>query len=384
MRINCGVWRYHPVRKQFEIVAHGTTNPWGLDFNDHGEAFITNCVIGHLWHVIPGAHYQRMHGKDYNPHVYGLLGACSDHLHWGGGKWTSSRGGQGIHSLAGGGHAHSGAMVYLGDNWPRKYRGTVMTCNLHGNRVNHDLLHRQGSGYVGKHAKDFLLANDPWFRGLELKYGPDGAVYVTDWSDTGECHERDAHGSHHDSGRIYKITHGQPKSMAGLDLAKKTNRELAALQLHRNDWHVRHARRLLHERAAAGDSMQDARQALAETFQSNPDVTRKLRAMWALRVTGGADAPWLLKQLEHPDEYVQAWAIRFLCEDKNPSDAALEKFLRLGKESKSALVRLYLASALQRIPLGKRWGLARALLAHEEDATDQNLPLMLWYGVEPL
>ena len=55
--------------------------------------------------------------------------------------------------------------------------------------INHDRLERQGSGYVARHEPDFLMANDPWFRGLELKYGPDGAVYITDWYDTGECHE---------------------------------------------------------------------------------------------------------------------------------------------------------------------------------------------------
>ena len=51
--INCGVWRYHPTRRVFEAVAHGTTNPWGLDFDGYGEAFITNCVIPHLFHVVP-------------------------------------------------------------------------------------------------------------------------------------------------------------------------------------------------------------------------------------------------------------------------------------------------------------------------------------------
>ncbi len=97
-------------------------------------------------------------------------------------------------------------MIYLGDNWPDEYRNSLFTCNIHGNRVNHDLLERHGSGYVGKHAPDFLLANDAWFRGVSLTYGPDGRVYVIDWSDTGECHENDAHGAHHDSGRIYKIS----------------------------------------------------------------------------------------------------------------------------------------------------------------------------------
>ena len=93
-------------------------------------------------------------------------------------------------------------MVYLGDNWPDAYRNRVFMCNLHGNRVNHDMLERHGSGYVAHHGKDFLFANDPWFRGLSLQYGPDGGVFVTDWPDTGECHNYDRV---EPSGRIYKV-----------------------------------------------------------------------------------------------------------------------------------------------------------------------------------
>jgi len=91
----------------------------GLDFDEYGQIFITNCVIHHLWHMVPGAHTKRMFGQDPNPHSYGLLESCADHIHWAGGPWQSSRGGQGEHSVTGGGHAHAGAMVYLGDNWPR-------------------------------------------------------------------------------------------------------------------------------------------------------------------------------------------------------------------------------------------------------------------------
>ncbi len=112
--IDCGVWRYHPTRHVFEAFAHGTTNPWGLDFDEHGEMFITNCVIKHIFHVVPGGHYVRMFGEDLNPYCYGLMESCADHIHWAGDNWTSSRGGKGAHSDAGGGHAHAGALILPG------------------------------------------------------------------------------------------------------------------------------------------------------------------------------------------------------------------------------------------------------------------------------
>ena len=381
--INCGVWRYHPTRAVFEAVAHGTTNPWGLDFDDMGEAFITNCVIPHLFHVVPGAHFQRMFGEDMAPHSYALLETCADHIHWAGGLWTDSREGKGKHGEAGGGHAHIGAMIYLGDNWPEAYRNDVFTCNIHGKRINRDRLEPRGSSYVARHDPDFLMANDAWFRGLELKYGPDGAVYMTDWYDTGECHENDADGAHRENGRIYKIAYGAPKPVT-VDLAGVDDETLAQLQLHHNDWYVRTARLILQERAAAGRDLSKAHHLLRTILAENADVTRRLRAAWALHASGGLDERTALAMLDQPSEHVRAWGVRLLCDAGAPSPAALTRFAQLAKADPSQKVRLSLASALQRLPLEERWSVAEPLASHKEDASDATLPLMIWYGVEPL
>jgi putative membrane-bound dehydrogenase-like protein len=381
--INCGVWRYHPTRKVFEAVAHGTTNPWGLDFDDLGEAFITNCVIPHLFHVVPGAHFQRMYGEDLVPHLYDLMESCADHLHWAGGRWQDSREGRGKTGEAGGGHAHVGAMIYLGDNWPDSYRNDVFTCNIHGRRINRDHLERRGSSYVARHEKDFLMANDPWFRGLELKYGPDGAVYMTDWYDTGECHENDADNAHRENGRIFKIVHGTPRRVQ-VDLARESDEALAAMQLHHNDWYVRTARRLLGERSAAGRDLSQANRALREIMTGNPDVSRRLRALWALNVTGGLDEKARFALLDDSSEHIRAWGIRLACDAATPTPAAVSKFAEMARNEKSPKVLLSLASALQRLPLEVRWQVAEPLASHKEVVSDRVLPLMIWYGIEPL
>lgn len=381
--LNCGVWRYHPTRGEFEAVAHGTTNPWGLDFDDYGEAFITNCVIPHLFHVVPGSHFQRMFGQDINPHSYGLISSCADHIHWAGGDWTDSRGGKGKHGEAGGGHAHVGAMIYLGDNWPDRYRNSVFTCNVHGHRVNNDSLEPRGSSYVAKHQKDFLFANDEWFRGMELKSGPDGGVFVTDWTDTGECHETDGDVAHRENGRIYKVTYGKPTG-AAVDLARLDDQELARLQTHKNEWHVRQSRLVLQERAAAGRDMKAVHQTLWKLFENEASVPRKLRALWTLQATAGASEADLLRMLAHESEYVRGWAVRFLGEQKNLSSGALERLVASARQEQSPRVRLQMAALLQRLAPATRWALAEALVTHAEDASDAYLPLMTWYGIEPL
>jgi putative membrane-bound dehydrogenase-like protein len=383
--INCGVWRYHPTRQVFEVVAHGTTNPWGIDFDDHGETFITNCVIPHLFHVVPGAHFQRMFGQDFNPNLYGLLETCADHIHWAGGRWQDSREGQSHlrHSEAGGGHAHVGAMIYLGDNWPDRYRNSMYTFNIHGHRVNHDSLERKGSSYVARHLPDFLMGNDTWFRGLELKYGPDGAVFFTDWSDMGECHEADADNAHRENGRIYKLSYEGAKPVR-VNLAGSSDEELARLQLHKNDWYVRTARGLLQERAAAGSDMSKANQILRPILASSTETTRRLRALWALNATGGLEPNGLLGLLDDRDELVRGWAIRLLADGEAASPGAIDRFVSLARSESSPRVLLNLASALRRIPVKDRWPLAEALAAAPVDRSDPMLPLMVWYGIEPL
>jgi putative membrane-bound dehydrogenase-like protein len=383
VRLNCAMWRYHPTRKVFEVVTHGTTNPWGFDYDDFGQMFFTNNVNGHLWHVVPGAHYKRMYGEDFNPHLYDLLDQCADHQHWDAGKpWTDSRDATGKHGELGGGHSHCGGLIYLGDNFPEQYRNTIFLCNTHGRRLNNDRLERRGCGYVGKHGADFFHANDPWFRGTALVSGPDGGMFISDWSDLGECHDND--GVHRTSGRIYKVTHGKPPPPAIANVAKLSNAELVKLQLHKNDFYVRAARRNLQERAAAGRDMKAVHAELRRMFDENPDMTRKLRAMWALHVTGDANETWLLQQLSHSSEHVRVWAIRLLVDEGKVSDAARAHFVQLARRDLSGLVRLFLASALQRLQVSQRGDLALALLQHGEDANDHFQPLMLWYGVEPL
>ncbi|HUG89704.1 MAG TPA: PVC-type heme-binding CxxCH protein, partial [Planctomycetaceae bacterium] len=382
--MNCGVWRIHPVTREFEPVAWGTTNPWGLDFDQFGRMFITNCVIEHVFHVVPGGHYERMYGQDLNPHVYQLMESCADHIHWAGGDWQSSRGGEGAHDTAGGGHAHAGCMIYLGDSFPEAYRGRLFTCNIHGNRVNQDVLKAHRSGYVASHEPDFLRVPDTWFRGLELKYGPDGGVYLTDWSDTGECH--DYEDIHRENGRIYKITYGDP-APPRVDLQTLSDGELLALQSHPNDWQARHARRILHERAAAG-RLEDRKALLDEAVrdfrQASGDAPRQLRILWTQFALGACDEPLVLSLFDHDDEHVRAWAVRLELDDRAVSPIVLAQFARLAREDASPLVRLFLAAGLQRMKREHRWPIARGLLAHAEDADDPNIPLMIWYGVEPL
>lgn len=375
-KINAGIWRFHPTQQRFEVFAEGTSNPWGLDFNDYGHAIIEACVIPHFWHIIQGAHYHRQAGQHFNPHLYDDIKTIADHVHYAG---RTPHGGNNRSDSAGGGHAHAGLMVYLGGSWPAKYRGQAFMNNIHGARINMDTLERKGSGYVGHHGPDFMFFNDLWSQIVNLQSDQDGSVYLIDWYDKQQCHTGRPEDHDRSNGRIFKVVYGETKTTQ-VDLQKLSNAELVQAQLNPNDWWVRHARRILQERGPNPEVHAGLRKILAE----NADPTRRLRALWALHVTGGLTAENAAAALKNSDADVRAWAIQLLCENGDPGESVVQDLVRMARKASSPVVRLYLASAVQRLPLAQRWDLVAALHGYAEDADDHNLPLMAWYALEPL
>ncbi|MEP6669561.1 MAG: PVC-type heme-binding CxxCH protein [Chthoniobacter sp.] len=399
-----GIWRYHPQRKVFEALCAGTTNPWGHDWDKFGELFFINTVNGHLWHGITGAHFTRSSTLDQNPHVYGLIDQHADHYHFDTGKgWQASR--DGAANDLGGGHAHCGEVIYQADNWPAEYRDKLFTINFHGRRLNTEILEPQGSGYVGKRGPDSFFFGDPWFRGIDLATGPDGGVFVLDWSDTGECHDRS--GINRTSGRIYKITYdgGVKTPPSGWNITGLRASELAKLERSTNDWYARQASQLLpgyqgkDGGVTNGEELTWARLSLGEELDKGKDPVLRLRALWTLWRMGGVDDAKLRTLLRDENEHVRVWAIRLLTDtwpldtnmgqrparaEAQPPADLLAEFARMAHEDSSGLVRLTLASTLQRLPPADRAAVAAPLLAHAENAADHNLPMLVWYGLTPL
>jgi putative membrane-bound dehydrogenase-like protein len=221
-KMNGGVWRYHPTRHEFEVYAEGSSNPWGIDFNDYGHPFITVCVIPHMYHVIQGARYQRQANKHFNPYTYDDIKTIGDHVHYLGDRGPHA--GNFRSTAAGGGHAHAGAMIYMGNSWPVKYRSQIFMNNINGAKLNVDQLTRSGSGYVATHEKDFLSMNDSWSQWLNFKYDASGSVWAIDWYDQNQCHSPNPDVHDKTLGRIFKITN-ENDTWVHVDLSKATSLE---------------------------------------------------------------------------------------------------------------------------------------------------------------
>src|ERR1043166_6403896 len=109
--VDAAVARYHPRTKTFEVFADGTSNPWGVDFDRAGNAFVSACVIDHLFHMAPGGLYARQGGTPANPYAYELLPSIVDHKH---------------HMAA-----YAGINIYQGDQFPREWLGEALFGNIH-------------------------------------------------------------------------------------------------------------------------------------------------------------------------------------------------------------------------------------------------------------
>jgi putative membrane-bound dehydrogenase-like protein len=386
--LNCAYWRYHPVTHTFEIFAHGTSNSWGFDFNDHGDWFSEACVIPHFWHVIQGGYYLRQSNPlgHFNPYVYTNIETIADHQHFVG---TTPHSGNGVSDEAGGGHAHCGLLIYNGDNFPAEYRGRAMMFNIHGQRINQEKLVPEGSGYVASHLPDFLKTHDPNFTGVALKVGPDGAVYFIDWYDQQKCHRTQPEIWDRSNGRLYRVKFASTWKPWNGDLAKDDDAKLDAHIAGLNGWLSRTASRQKHERAL--NQPDRAKSQRLDTVGDPNDDAAWCRALFARWADGTLDQAL---SLEQQVELIRSEAMK----DRAPVRAALIRYwshhekgqlklrelsAELASKDESPKVRLAVASALQRLPIDQRWDIAEALIQHAEDAADHNLPQMYWYAIEP-
>ncbi|HLQ46260.1 MAG TPA: PVC-type heme-binding CxxCH protein, partial [Planctomycetaceae bacterium] len=185
-QFTCAMFRIHPRTREFQVFAEGTSNPWGIAFNDEGEAFVSACVIDHLWHIVETGYYHRQ-GGPYPPFTW-KIDSIVKHKH----------------QKA----AYCGIHYFDSDAYPEQYRGKLYMGNIHGGCINVDKLQRDGSTYFATGEPDFLTANDAWFMPVVQKTGPDGCLYILDWYDRYHCYQdanRDPAGIDRLKGRLYRV-----------------------------------------------------------------------------------------------------------------------------------------------------------------------------------
>lgn len=353
----CAMFRIDPVTREFSLFCEGTSNPWGIAFDPHGEAFISACVIDHLWHLTETGYYHRQ-GGPYPPHTWKIESIVKHK-----------------HQMA----AYCGITYFDSAAFPEAYRERLMMGNIHGNCLNVDRIEPRGSTYAGFGEEDFLSANDVWFMPVVQKVGPDGCLYVLDWYDRYHCYQdasADPEGVDRGHGRLYRVVHeatGRPESVS---LAGLSPQQLVPTLGDANIFLRETAQRLLAEQRCAGVVPQ------LEAIVLDDTAPHKLRmhALWSLLGGKVLSSEFAAQLLSQSDPRVRAWGVRASGNSHADNQPLAQKCLALARDP-AAEVQVQVAIAagkFQQIDPLPTW---IELLASCGD--DPLLPHIVWQNLHP-
>jgi putative membrane-bound dehydrogenase-like protein len=383
-QFTCALFRIHPKTREFQVWCEGTSNPWGVAFDNDGSAFISACVIDHLWHLTETGYYHRQ-GGPYPPFTWKIESIVKHK-----------------HQKA----AYCGIHYFDSDAYPEKYRNKLYMGNIHGGCINCDRLERDGSTYAGKLEPDFLTANDAWFMPVVQKTGPDGSLYVLDWYDRYHCYQdanRDPKGIDRLKGRLYRVRYKETPRAVGFDLGKESDEELIKRLGAGNDFIRNTAQRLLVERLSAAKPAAKERDTINEretikaldTFGTLTELSsdqkaprqQRLHAIWTIIGSGYPPSIFPIQTLymaylHDKDPTIRAWGVRAMCDQPGVGEAFAKQILDLTNDP-SADVKLQVAIAATKKLKGAD---AVQVLMHvlRNSGEDKLIPHIVWQNLHPL
>lgn len=227
-RLNAGgIWRYNPDKTELDVFARGWVNSWGHVFDKHGQSFATDGAGGEgINHVVPGGYYLTSQG----PHAQRIL-----------------------HGLNPGSPKYCGLEIISGRHFPDDWQGDLITNDFRGHRVCRFKLQEDGSTFASREMTEVIKSNHPAFRPIDVKMGPDGALYIADWYNPiiqhGEVDFRDPRRDK-THGRIWRVTAKGRDLVKTPKLVDATVPELLEQLKAPEDWTRQQAKRVLKERGA--------------------------------------------------------------------------------------------------------------------------------------
>ncbi len=316
-----------------EYWTHGRVNPFGMAFDPLGNLFISDCETLPIYLHLREAYYPSFGRPDDG---LGFGPPMLDHMH--------------------GSSAIAGIVYFAADSWPAEWRDTIFIGNPVTHRINHDRLTPRGSFYWADSTPDFLSCDDQWFRPVDLKLGPDGAMYVADFYNRiiGHYEVPLTHpGRDHDHGRIWRIVyvgakdHPAPKPtmpnlavMSGAELiGELANVSLPIRTLATNE---------LVDRIGTA-AVAPVKELLASD-KSTP--TQRAHGLWVLQRLGALDDTLVNRLVNDPERLVRVHMVHALAERPDWTKQTLDvmNMVREKLNDPDAFVRRAAVEALELHP----------------------------------
>lgn len=349
-----GVWQFRPETMELDVFIRGLVNPWGFHYDRWGQSFATDGAGNEgINYALPGAYYVTA------PGAVRIL--------------------QGLNP---GSPKYCGEEVISGRHLPDDWQGNIVTNDFRGNRVCRFVIGDDGAGFVAREQADLLRTRHVAFRPIDVKMGPDGAIYIADWYNPiiqhGEVDFRDPRRDH-TRGRIWRVSaKGRPlverPRLAGAPIEAL----LEALKAP-EDWTRSHAKRVLKER---GPSVVPALAAWVAGLDSKDSHFEhcRLEALWTYQALDIVEPDLLAVLLRSSDPRVRAAATRVVAH-WHPRLSDPLGLLAVQVSDDHPRVRLEAVRSLARIPKTRSAELAMRAL---DRPTDRFLDYALWLTARDL
>ncbi|HEY1375437.1 MAG TPA: PVC-type heme-binding CxxCH protein [Gemmataceae bacterium] len=331
VRMNSGnVFRLKPDGSHVELVCKGQVNPFGQCLDEYGNHYTSDCHSKPITQLLRGAVYHSF----FKPHD--RLGFGPEMVH----QYRGST-------------ALCGLCYYAADQFPEPFRHGFFLGDVVNNRINFFTVERKGGTYTATQRADFATTADGWFRPVDIKLGPDGALYVADFYNRiiGHYEVPLTHpGRDRTSGRIWRIVYKGTDGTAPPPKAPRGDWTTASVdELIRDLAHPNLTVRMIatHQLVERGPP---AVAAVKAVLKPETPAAARAHALWVLERLGALEGEALTAAAKDEDILVRVHALRILAERPKVTDAEFRIIRAALTEIGDGLVRRVAADALGRHP----------------------------------